>query len=245
MKVAVITPYHNEPDEVLRRCAMSVLAQTVAVDHIWVADGDTRFDTRPHWSDGGRLIRLDQAHEDYGNVARGVGALLAAGEQYDAIAFLDADNWYDPTHVAECLALAAVQPNLDVVFARRRFCRPDGTDMGIPEESNHVDTSCYFFLPGSYPCLAYWATMPKPMVCIGDRIIYSLLMSTTGLTVAKVPSVTVNYLCMWESLYRARGETPPPGAKPNIDAQNFELWRSTLKGRKLDLANRLSGVRLK
>lgn len=243
--VAVVTPYYMEEYTVLRRCLNSVRDQRLSgntiVDHIVVGDGVDRLEAD---SDIGlRHLRLDQAHGDYGNVARGVGALLAAGEGYDAICFLDADNWYEPNHVEECLRVA--NPNVDVVFARRRFCRPDGSDMKVADEAGHVDTSCYFFLPGSYAALAYWALMPKPMTCIGDRAFLQLLKSTPGLVFTHTCMVTVNYLCMWESYYKALGETPPPGAKPNVDGRAFEQWRAGLNGRELEIACRLAGGRLK
>ena len=72
-------------------------------DHFLIADGAPQ-----DWIDheGVRHIRLDRTHGDFGNVARSIGALLAAGERYDAVAFLDADNRIDPDHVARCLAAA-------------------------------------------------------------------------------------------------------------------------------------------
>lgn len=239
MKIAVITPYFNETWDTLQRCARSIAAQTVPCEHIWVSDGSAMVPP------DGRVVDLDHPHGDYGNVARGVGALLAAGDGYDAIAFLDADNWYDPNHIEECVKSATSYPNVDVVFARRRFCRPDGTDMKVNDEPNHVDTSCYFFLPGSYNALAYWATMPKPMSIVGDRVFLELLRTTEGLVVAHNKPITVNYLCMWESYYKLLGEAVPPGAKPNVDATAFEKWRAELKGRELEVANRLTGWRIK
>ena len=39
MKVAVITPYYDEPDSILDRCIDSVLQQDANVIHIKIADG--------------------------------------------------------------------------------------------------------------------------------------------------------------------------------------------------------------
>lgn len=39
MKIAVVTPYHGEPEEWLRQCHDSVRGQTMACQHIMVADG--------------------------------------------------------------------------------------------------------------------------------------------------------------------------------------------------------------
>ena len=96
MRVAVVTPYYKEPRGWIERCIASVAAQTHACDHFLVADGHAQ-----DWIDGAgvRHLRLDRGHGDYGNTPRALGALLAVSEGYDAIAFLDADNWYAPEHV--------------------------------------------------------------------------------------------------------------------------------------------------
>ena len=125
MQVAVVTPYYKEPDETLERCLASVRRQTHPATHILVADGYPReFIDRA----GVRHLRLDRSHGDAGNAARGLGALLAVAEEFEAIAFLDADNWFDESHVATCLATArkaSDQP--DFVVARRRLMRPDAS----------------------------------------------------------------------------------------------------------------------
>ena len=105
MRVAVITPYYKEPPAYLERCIDSVRAQTHgSVEHVLVSDGHPQ-----DWIDAAavRHLRLDCSHGDYGNTPRAIGALLAASEGCDAVAFLDADNWYHPEHVASCAAQAA------------------------------------------------------------------------------------------------------------------------------------------
>ena len=106
-----------------------------------------------------RHIRLGRPHNDVGNTPRGLGALLAVSEGYDGIGLLDADNWYDEDHIAAD-RIAASPP--DLVCAKRRILLPDGRQ--VPEELNHVDTSCYWFLPGSFHLLHYWAIMPPWVV---------------------------------------------------------------------------------
>ena len=72
----------------LKRCMDSVRRQTTKVDHMLVADGFPQdwISTEPV-----RHLILDRPHADYGDVARGVGALTAVAEKYDGIAFLDAE----------------------------------------------------------------------------------------------------------------------------------------------------------
>src|SRR5574337_2079445 len=107
LKVAVVTPYFKEPAATLARCIDSVRKQHAdreigEIAHILVADGHPQ-----HWIDdlSVRHLKLDRAHGDFGNTPRSIGAQLAASEGYDAIAFLDADNWLDPDHVAACVAV--------------------------------------------------------------------------------------------------------------------------------------------
>jgi hypothetical protein len=54
----------------------------------------------------------------------------------------------------------------------------------------------------------------------------------------------VKYYCLWEVVYRAIGETPPPGAKPNIDVTKIEHWLRSLDSRELEIAGRLTGMQL-
>jgi glycosyltransferase involved in cell wall biosynthesis len=235
----VVTPYHREERRLLERCIGSVRAQTVPAEHLLVADGCPQ-----DWIDsaGVRHLRLDTAHADYGNTPRGVGALLAAAEGYGAIALLDADNWFDPRHIELCLAAGAVA-DCDVVFARRNLMRPDETRMDFPDEPVHVDTSCYFFLPGSYHMLHFWALMPREISQFGDRVFYSALRAHRLVTVA-VDVPTVNYQVISEGYYRALGETPPSGAKPDLDPRTAFEWLASLDDRQHVIASRHAGVSL-
>jgi len=240
-RYAVVTPYHREAPDMLQRCLDSVKRQTVAADHVVVADGFPQ-----GWIDGEpvRHLRLDRAHGDNGNTPRGVGALLAAAERYEAIALLDADNWLEPEHVETCLAAAraASRGICDFVIARRTFRRPDNTVMAVTEESidTHVDTSCFFFLTGSYHTLAIWALMPKKASPVCDRVFYQAIRQRR-LIAAVTPRPTVNFYCRYESAYRALGEKPPLDAKPNASGRAFVDWLATLSDRELEIEGRLAG----
>ena len=221
-RFAIVTPYHREERAVLQRCLASVGAQTLPCDHILVADGFPQ-----SWIEGvgARHIRLDKAHQDYGNAARGLGALIAVAEGYDGIGFLDADNWLDAGHVESCVE--AGRGGADLVIAKRRFLRADGRDFHMAEEPGHVDTSCWWFQPGSYHLLSFWVTMPREISPIGDRV-FSGLIDASRLTRREAAAITVNYTCLWEGMYRRFGEEPPPGAKPDIDLPPVLEWLCNL-----------------
>jgi hypothetical protein len=235
----VVTPYYKEEPGLLRRCIASIRNQTVPTQHMLVADGHPQ-----DWIDGEsvRHLRLDRSHGDYGNTPRGVAALLAASEGFAPIMMLDADNWLEPQHVEICLRAAT--PETDFVVARSQLRRPDESILPIATQptTEHVDTSCFVFFPGSYQMLAIWALMPQQMSALGDRIFWAALQARglSGIAVTNPP--TVNYHCLWESFYRALGETPPPDAKPNIDSRPMYEWWQKLTDRERSVIARMVGV---
>lgn len=238
-RYAIITPYYKENRSLLERCIASVRNQSMAADHFLIADGSPQA-----WIDeaGVRHFKLDRGHGDFGNTPRGVGALIAIGEEYDGIGLLDADNWLEPDHLAACLAAARGTPvACDYVIAQRTFRRPDESIMPVPEEPGHVDTNCFLFLRGSFGVIPHWAMMPKNLSPFCDRYFYYTL-RRHPFTAARVPQPTVNYHCLWEWMYRALGETPPVEAKPSLDVDKPGRWLRSLSRREQEIAARLLGV---
>jgi len=244
MRVAVITPYFKEPQAWLQRCIDSVRAQTHACDHILVADGHPQ-----DWVDtaGVRHIRLDVGHADYGNTPRAIGAQLAVSEGYDAIAMLDADNWFEPDHVQTCVEVAE-RTGADFVSARRFWARADGSRMPVriqeDEDGSHVDTNCFFLLFGSFHTIPRWLMMPKPMAIWCDRF-YLASMRQEGLKEATTDRPTVNYLCTWADVFQSIGETPPPYAKHGLPMHRLTDWVKRLQPGDMAHVQRLSGVDLR
>jgi len=238
-RVAIITPYWQEPRAVLEACIASVAAQSVPAEHLLIADGAPQ-----DWVDGAsvRHIRLDRNHGDYGNVARSIGALLAAGEGYDAVGFLDADNRIDADHVALCLATAQVEP-CDVVIARRRFELPDGTPVPVREDAGLIDTNCLFLLPGAFPVIARWALIPQPLSEIGDRLFHAALTSA-GCEMARTDRPSVTYVSQWAAHYAALGRAIPPDAR-NLDLGAIAVWFAGLSPEERDRADHLVGAQVR
>jgi hypothetical protein len=239
----IVTPYYKETDRLLSRCIESVRRQSVRCDHLLVADG---FPSAFIDSQGVRHIKLDTGHNDFGNTPRGIGCLIGVSEDYDGIGLLDADNWLQPTHVASCIEAASCFlggiRECDFVVARRHLRRPDETIMQIAEEPGLIDTSNLFFLPGSYDALSFWATMPKAVSSIGDRV-FTQILAKRGYRAAFVKKPTVNYHNLWASAYQALNEPMPDDAKPNVDAKGLaELGARS--PREIEIINRLAGFRL-
>ncbi|MEA2978778.1 MAG: hypothetical protein QOF09_601, partial [Alphaproteobacteria bacterium] len=240
-KFIVITPYYKESERLLRRCIDGVAKQTIGCEHFLIADGFPQ-----DWIDGTdvRHLKLDAGHADYGNTPRGVGALIAIAEGYEGIGLLDADNWLEPDHIEICLEAAEKCPggagNCDYVVASRLFRRPDETIMQISDEPDHVDTNCFFFFRGAFSIVPHWALMPKVVSPICDRIFYSLIKSKP-LTSVKTKKPSVNYQTLWSSQYRALGETPPEGAKHDVDPSQIRVWADSQSSREVEIVNRLVG----
>jgi hypothetical protein len=238
-RYAVVTPYYKEARESLERCVASVRRQTVNADHILVSDGFAQ-----DWLGAVAVhhLRLGRCHADFGNTPRSLGAMLAIAQHYDAIGFLDADNWYDEDHIEACVEAAASLPDTDAVIARRRIVRDDGSVMSVAEEQDHVDTSCFWLCEGSLHLAHFWL-MPVQVAPICDRVYYAMI-KARNLTLGHVPKPTVNYTCTWRSIYRALGETPPPGAKPDVDVTSIFEWLIGLSERRRRLVALQCGVDL-
>jgi hypothetical protein len=211
MKVAVITPYYKTPDEWLLECHQSVKAQTHPCTHVLIADGYPQ----------AVVDTLDAQHlclpvniGDYGDTPRGLGSVLAISQGFDAIAYLDADNWYSPEHIATMVALHE-KSGAAVITAARNLHRLDGTLLGCCRETNgenFVDTSCYFLTRVAFPVVPVWWMMESWMHAIDDRVVLTRIRQA-GLTQAHSPLPTVAYRTAFKFHYERFGETPPPGTK--------------------------------
>lgn len=216
MKVAVITPYYKESDALLRRCIDSVRAQTHAdVTHYMVADGFPRPDITTG-VDKLVPINLPSAHRDYGCTPRGVGGLCALNEGADIACFLDADNLYEPDHVASVVRVyqqASKQgARLDAVFSYRYLFMPGHEHLRLKDdeelEHTHVDTSSYSFSRSAAFMWTQWGMIPRCWTPACDRVmfnfckIHQLQAAWTGLH-------TVLYESNWAAHYRLAGLPVP------------------------------------
>jgi glycosyltransferase involved in cell wall biosynthesis len=232
-RIAVVTPYHREPVEVLAECHQSVLAQQglgdVQVDHIMVADGFPRDDLAA-WKI--RHVQLPHAHGDYGCVARGLGSTMADAEGYDFIAYLDADNWFHPGHLAS-LVDAHGRTGAPVVSSFRSFHKPDGTRMEVTEidedQLQHVDTSCFLLHRSVFEVLQVWTRMPPRARLISDRVFLGALRHAR-FAIFSTRERTVAYRTLYETHYTAAGLPLPAGYKPQDVLKPAIDWLATKEG---------------
>ncbi len=213
MRVAIITPYHSETRAQLLRCRDSVAAQSHPVTHIWVSDGIPDAYLMSQYPDN--HISLPKAHADYGDTPRLIGTLSAYQQGFDAVCWLDADNWLEPDHVEQLVRIADREV-ASVVTATRNLMRRDGSLLAVCGESDGVhfsDTNCYLVMRDAIPEMAMmWGFKPQYMGVVGDRFVWQHVLDK-DLRRSHCAKPTVNYTTCIAAHYLAHGEEPPPEAR--------------------------------
>ncbi|MBK8726919.1 MAG: tetratricopeptide repeat protein [Holophagaceae bacterium] len=216
LKIAVITPYHQEPEAMLRKGHDSVRAQTYPATHIMVSDGPGAA-----FVEGWPVqhLELPVAAKDNGHTPRTVGALAAIRQGFDAIAYLDADNWLHPRHL-EALVRHHLRTGAPVVSSRRTFCRwHDDTPMPFEVDPTHeavtVDTGCHLFTRPAFRFQPLWSLMPKAFTPVGSRLVYNALRES-GLPIAFNGAPTLWFRSQYAQHYVALDEEAPDIAKTGL-----------------------------
>lgn len=215
MKIAVVTPYYGEPEDWLRQCHDSVRSQTMACQHIMVADGrpDPLIDAFE-----AQHIVLPQGHANYGDTPRAIGVLSAIGQGFDAIAFLDADNWYKVMHIESLIALHR-ETGAQVCTSGREFRRIDGSFLAICPYSDgelFADTSSYLFTCSAFRTAAEWGFIDPDLHPIDDRMILQAI-KDNGYSRAHSWRATMCYRATSAIDYRLLGAPAPAEAKRSRD----------------------------
>jgi glycosyltransferase involved in cell wall biosynthesis len=211
-RIAVVTPYYKETDDILVQCHESVLRQTVPCTHILVADGHPKglFDNIPNTMH----MALPQASADYGNTPRGLGGLLAESYGFDAVAYLDADNWYEPEHIQNLLKERDKTLN-PLITCKRKFYDFKGDPLSAEEEDEnadlHVDTSCWLIFRPAFSLLRTWF-MPKPLGPLCDRVFLGKAIHDR-FQITMTNHRTVAYRTLYAAHYQAAGAPVPENAK--------------------------------
>lgn len=170
MKIAVITPVGpNANYEHLQKCRASVNAQAHPVDHVMVYDGEYEYATN---DDGD--VHLPYPSGDFGDTPRAIGSMYAFGQGYDAVCWLDADNWFLPDHVTK-LVRAHHNTGFPVITSGRLVA--DELERYDPQpcvEQNNTlkwDTSTFMVCREARSLCGAWTAMEPNQHIIGDRIV--------------------------------------------------------------------------
>ena len=225
-RIAVLTPYYQESLGLLERCHRSVMQQTLPCEHILVADGFPRAEL-----DGWpvRHIRIATPSRNFGDTPRRIAGDAAIEAGFDAVAYLDADNWLRPCHV-ESLFACHLARGTPVCHSARTLHRVDGTLMPIFTRGDnivHVDTSCLFVAAAAFDLLPLWGTWPSELSRIDDRMFWHAALAR-GHAHSFTGAMTTCYEAAHPIFYRAVAEAPPSNVRPDIDLGGLFEWHDAL-----------------
>lgn len=207
-RIAVVTPYFEEPIDVLQRCVNSVAAQSLSARHILVADG-AALGIVDEWDVD--HLKLPFAHRDYGGTPRALAALSAFQRGFEWVAFLDADNWFERDHLSLLFELH-MSTRAEVCIARRRLFTTDGVELAVGAEEDDsgsfIDTNCLFMSHAIRPLLSSWTFLGAELAACGDYVFTQEIIAA-NLRLAWARRPTVCYRTRWAGHYIAAGLNPP------------------------------------
>jgi hypothetical protein len=215
MNICVVTPYFQTETAWLQQAHDSVRAQTVPAQHILVCDGSAPARIQPFQ---GSHILLQRNYKDYGNTPRLIGCHHAIAHGADAIAFLDADNWFAPGHL-EGLWGFAVENRLDACASARMLHRLDGSWLAKCAHVNGrplIDTSCLLVMRSAFQHLIAWVLFPQAVAAGVDQHVWQH-MQAMGARLGFLDNATVAYRTRHAVHYQFVGEAPPPEAVVRFD----------------------------
>lgn len=167
-RVAIVTPYHGEPLAWIAKAHASVRMQSHPATHFLVGDGlpEAAID---RWDC--QHIVMPAGHRDWGHTPRAIGGMAAAAQGFDAIGFLDADNWFYPDHVKTLLETQE-REDLEAVASLRAMHHVDGRLLHrcqLVDGIETFDTNCLMLFPPAYCAIPVFALVPPSVRYIADR----------------------------------------------------------------------------
>jgi hypothetical protein len=159
-----------------------------------------------------RIYRLKKHFNDFGESPRRFGVRCALKEGFNVIAFLDADNWYFPHHLASLLE-AHKQSGAKVCTARRVFVDLNGAAFALCDLSDgrtFCDTNCIAFFGPATQWALYSRYVGKKLRPIHDRILWTAIRNAEE-QVAHTGNYSVAYRCKYHSPYLKLGHPLPQG----------------------------------
>jgi hypothetical protein len=215
MKICVVTPYFQTEEAWVHQAHQSVRAQTIPANHILVCDGSAPAQIA---SFQGTHILLGRNYQDYGNTPRLIGCYKAITDGADAIAFLDADNWFQYDHLENLLHYSQAN-RLDACSSARTLHRPDGSFLlkcPVVNGRPYVDTSCLLVMKPAFQHMIAWILSTQEVAAIADQQVWTH-MQNMGARLGFLDRPSVCYRTRHASHYRLAGEQPPADAIDRID----------------------------
>lgn len=223
--VFVITPTYKTPPDWLKQCVRSVEEQSIGdVQHILINDACPSF-APPH-SFKGDLINLPRHYGDNGDTPRWIGVQHAIQRGADVIAFLDADNWFERSHLEICIT-AAEREAAVVSASKRWFVTLEGSRIAECDfcgTDGFADTSAMVFFAPAFEALKAWGELEEWQHPIGDRLLWDRV-KRLQLPYALTETPTLSYRCTHRMFYERFGLPVPSGVKTKMDIETaLERW---------------------
>jgi glycosyl transferase family 2 len=215
MKICVVTPYFQTNEAWVCQAHDSVRSQTVPARHILVCDGSTPIQI-PSFQ--GTHVLLGRNYQDYGNTPRLIGCYKAITEGADAIAFLDADNWFQNDHLESLLHCVRAN-NLDACSSGRTLHRPDGSFLArcpVVNGEPYIDTSCLLVMKPAFQHMIAWVLSTQEIAAVMDQQVWKH-MKGMGARLGFLDRPSVCYRTRHAAHYRIAGEEPPAEAISRFD----------------------------
>lgn len=218
-RIAVITPTYKTPKNWLDQCIESVKAQSVgSVTHVLINDGDPNF--HPPNCFTGKFIQAERHYGDFGDTPRWIGVKWAINWGADAIAFLDADNWFEHHHLQTCVQACRAQ-KAEVVTSQRMLVALNGAPIAKCRQCgtrDFADTSSMFFRASAFEALETWGKMEDWQHAIGDRVVWQRV-HNLGFYIGQTAEVTFNYRCTNRMFYDSYGLPAPNGVSADMHVE--------------------------
>jgi len=221
VRICVVTPYYQTDPSWLAVAHRSVREQTQHAHHIMICDGSTPA-ALPDFV--GTHVVLQRNYRDYGNTPRLIGCYQAMQMNADAIAFLDADNWYYPDHLAGLVAFARSN-GLEACASARMLHRLDGSPLikcPVVDGRKHIDTSCLLVLKPAFQHMLTWVLLPQEVAGVADQAVWKHMLDR-GTRLGFLDHATLAYRTRHAAHYTLAGEAPPPEAivRANVHGDNY------------------------
>jgi len=180
--------------------------------------------TAANWHCPGRIAMSTMAGEEKESIYAATGTAVhqiaekCLRQNIDAIAFLDADNWYYPDHLRSLTTLAA-STQLEAVASARMLHRLDGTPMmkcPTVDGNAYVDTSCMIVFRPAFRHLIAWVLQGQDTAAETDQFLWRLLRDS-GARMAFVDRPTVAYRTRHQVHYDQAREPGPINAVLRVD----------------------------
>lgn len=257
MKIAVVTPIGqgHANESILEGCRATVYEQAYPgcseLYHVCVGDGcvdcvgEGSVQVRDNfWYES---LSTPRAANNAGATPRAMGSSYAVGTLgADLVAFLDADNSWEPNHLAVAVELA--KSGMEVIASNRLICRYDtGEPMFADTESNgekFADTNT-IVLAGRAAKFGATFDWPAPYAnqCAetgADRVFWERLRRSFDRTRVATGIPTVRYRSTWLAHYLP-GHEPPPIAKVMMAGPDGKLVAVRVRPKQLWLQHPESG----